>query len=98
MKLEFRSSFVRDLKDIKDQEVLNRVEDTIKECEVALEITQIRQIKKLSGPGNFYRLRIGDYRIGIARQKDRIEFVRCLHRRDLYRFFLDCLSLFDQSQ
>jgi mRNA interferase RelE/StbE len=30
---------------------------------------------------------VGDYRIGISVEGDEVEFVRCLHRRDIYRYF-----------
>ena len=41
----------------------------------------------MSGPGNFYRIRVGDYRVGMVVEGNQVEFVRCLSRRDLYRFF-----------
>jgi mRNA interferase RelE/StbE len=41
----------------------------------------------MSGTGNFYRIRVGDYRLGAVVEGDQVEFVRCLSRRDLYRFF-----------
>jgi len=31
--------------------------------------------------------RIGEYRIGVALEGSEVEFVRCLNRRDLYRYF-----------
>jgi mRNA interferase RelE/StbE len=34
-----------------------------------------------------YSIRIGDYRIGLALEKDTLVFVRCLHRKEIYRFF-----------
>ena len=33
------------------------------------------------------RIRIGDYRLGIALERDVAILVRFLHRRDVYRFF-----------
>jgi mRNA interferase RelE/StbE len=39
------------------------------------------------GSANFYRVRIGDYRMGVIGEGDTVEFVRCLPRRDLYRYF-----------
>lgn len=45
-------------------------------------------MKKLSGgSGDYYRLRVGDYRIGLEIEGEIIVFVRCLHRRDIYRYF-----------
>jgi len=47
----------------------------------------VSNLTKLSGSSGFYRIRVGDYRIGIAVEEDEVEFVRCLHRRDIYRYF-----------
>lgn len=47
-----------------------------------------RDLKKLSGGrGAYYRIRVGDYRLGLEVEGDVVVFVRCLHRRDMYRYF-----------
>jgi mRNA interferase RelE/StbE len=45
--------------------------------------------QKLSGFKSFYKIRIGDYRIGLLIDEDNqiIEFQRILHRREIYRKF-----------
>jgi mRNA interferase RelE/StbE len=87
MNAAFRKSFTRDLRNIKSKTVLAKVHQTIDEVEAATKLSDIKNLKKMSGTANFYRIRIGEYRIGIAVEGDTFEFVRCLHRRDLYRFF-----------
>ena len=87
MKTAFRSSFARDLKKIKDRSVLQHVRDAIEEVEGAPDLQAVGKVKKMSGSGSYYRIRVGDYRIGVAVEADEVEFVRCLHRRDIYRFF-----------
>ena len=87
MKAAFRKSFTRDLKKIKDREILRRVQEAVEEVEASEDLRGIGNLKKMSGTTSFYRIRIGDYRIGLAVEGDTVEFVRCLARRDLYRFF-----------
>ena len=87
MKTAFRKSFTRDLKKLKDNDVLERVQRVIEEVEAATNLQKIGNLKKMSGSTIFYRIRIGDYRIGAAVEEDTVEFVRCLARRDLYRYF-----------
>ncbi len=41
----------------------------------------------MSGADGFFRLRVGDYRIGLAVDGDTVDVVRVLHRRDIYRAF-----------
>ncbi|MBF0317925.1 MAG: type II toxin-antitoxin system RelE/ParE family toxin [Nitrospirae bacterium] len=44
-------------------------------------------ISKIKDQDGFYKIRVGDYRIGIFVDNDTVEFRRVLHRRDIYRFF-----------
>ena len=87
MKVTFRQSFVRDLKKVKTQAVLDRVRRAIEQVEATSTTQEVRDLKKMSGTSNFYRIRVGDYRLGAVVEGDQVEFVRCLPRRDLYRFF-----------
>ena len=87
MKATFHKSFTRDLKKIKDQAILDRIRKAIEQVEAAAALQEIGDLKKMSGTGNYYRIRVGEYRIGVAVEGDVVEFVRCLPRRDLYRFF-----------
>lgn len=87
MKLTFRSSFNRDLKKIKDKEILQEIKAYIHKAEAANSLGDITHIKKISGASGYYRIRVHEYRIGIFVSGDEIEFVRCLHRREVYKFF-----------
>lgn len=88
MKTAFRKSFQRDLKKLKkSHETLARIRQKIQAVEAADDLQEVASVKKLSGGGDYYRIRVGDYRIGLAIQTDTIIFVRCLHRRDIYRYF-----------
>lgn len=87
MKTVFRKSFERDLKKIKDRSILEQVKQAIEEVEAAVSLKEVSGVKRLSGAGGFYRIRVGEYRIGIASEASEVEFVRCLHRREVYRYF-----------
>ena len=47
------------------------------------------KIQKLSGYQTFYKIRVGDYRIGlhVDTNEQLVEFRRVLHRREIYREF-----------
>jgi len=47
----------------------------------------INDLKKLCGTPDAYRIRVGDYRVGVTIGGELVEFVRFPPRRDLYRFF-----------
>lgn len=49
MKLEFRGSFAKDLKSVRDKALLKRVKELIEEVERAESLTEISNLKKLKG-------------------------------------------------
>ncbi len=87
MNVEFRSSFARDLRKIKEQSVKQQVRDAIEAVEGADSLAEVPDLKKLSVGGRYYRIRIGDYRIGLALESETVVFVRCLPRKDIYKYF-----------
>ncbi len=88
MRLEFRKSFIKDLKKRKsDKALLKRVKHIILEVEEAQDTNKIKNLKKLKSQGNHYRIRLGDFRLGLVIEGDIARFVRFLHRGDIYRYF-----------
>ena len=87
MKVSFEASFARDLKGIRDKTLLKRVEEVIAEVKAAATLSEIKHLSKMRGYAALYRLRLGDYRIGIEVIEDEVIFVRILHRKDIYRYF-----------
>ena len=87
MKVAFRTSFTRDLRKLKDRQMRRRVKTLVEQVEQAPTFDTIPGLKKLSGEGRHFRIRVGDYRCGIAVDDDTVTFMRFLHRRDIYRYF-----------
>jgi mRNA interferase RelE/StbE len=87
VKVGFRQSFLKDLEGVSDKRLRRRVKVAIEEVEKAEALQQINGLKKLKGGENFYRLRIGDFRVGMALEAGRVIFVRLTNRKDIYRHF-----------
>jgi mRNA interferase RelE/StbE len=87
MNVEFRKSFEKDLNKIRDEDLLQRIQTVIEEVETIDSLIDLANVKKLKGEGDYYRIRVGDYRIGLFVSDDVIEFVRVLHRKEIYRYF-----------
>ena len=85
MNTQFRESFLKDVEALGDRAIKKRVREAVAQAERAGALREIRNLKKLRGGDQYYRIRVGDYRLGLALQEDTIVFVRCLHRRDIYR-------------
>jgi mRNA interferase RelE/StbE len=87
METRFRSSFAKDVRKIKDKALLRRVQEVIEAVEKARKPAEIPGIGKMEGWKRYYRIEIGDYRVGVAVDGDVVTFVRCLNRKDIYRYF-----------
>lgn len=86
MKVEFLSSFNRDIDKLTPSAKVDVI-TAIEEVERATRLTDITNLKKLKGYKNIYRIRIGDYRIGLFIEHGKVEFARVVHRKDIYRIF-----------
>jgi len=88
MKVEFDKSFERSLGKIHDPRILHRLERIIIHLEISSSLAQEPNIKKLSGYSNYFRLRIGDYRVGFELiNRTTIRFIIIAHRKDVYKIF-----------
>lgn len=87
MRVSFRSSFARDLGRIKDRSILRRIRGVIEEVERVQSLREITGVRKISGTRDLFRMRVGLYRVGVVVTDDGVDFVRCLHRREIYRYF-----------
>jgi mRNA interferase RelE/StbE len=87
MVVKIDKSFQKDTNKILEQKLLSRIANCILNIQKASDPGQISNLKKLKGSTNHYRIKIGDYRLGVIISGSEIEFIRCLHRRDIYKFF-----------
>ncbi|CCQ48969.1 MULTISPECIES: type II toxin-antitoxin system RelE family toxin [Crocosphaera] len=88
MQVEYRQLFLKDLKKLKKQPIYKRIfELAFETIPLADNLEVLSNIKAMKGYSNRYRIRIGDYRIGIEVQGHQVEMMRVLHRREFYRYF-----------
>jgi mRNA interferase RelE/StbE len=88
MKVEFDKSFEKSLRRIHNTIILHRLKRIIIEIENSPSLSELPNIKKLTGFTDYYRIRIGDYRVGVETiNKTTIRFIVIAHRKDIYKIF-----------
>ncbi len=87
MKVDFKKTFLKELEKLKNKSLKNSIYNSIIQVELAESILEIKNIKKLAGFEMYYRLRVGDYRIGLKLENDTVNFVIFEHRKDIYKTF-----------
>jgi mRNA interferase RelE/StbE len=88
MIVEFDKSFEKSLRPIHDPNVLRKLKRIIIQIENSPSLLQLPNIIKLTGFSYYYRIRIGDYRVGIELiNKTKVRFIVIAHRKDIYKIF-----------
>ena len=87
MESKFRDRFAKDLDEILSQTVLDDIAKAISDVEKASKPQDIPNIKKIKGDKSAFRIRIGNFRIGIFVVKGVVEFTRVLPRDKIYKYF-----------
>ena len=87
MRIEISRGYRRDLRRIRDAELLDRIDDAIAKIEAASAVAEIPGVKSVRRPGGalYYRLRVGDYRLIFDPVGDDAVLVRFRHRKIAYR-------------
>lgn len=87
MEVEFRKSFLKDLKG-KDNAILNQLRILIEKLETSNSLELITNIKKMKGSESYYRIKLGDYRLGLKVENNKLIIIHFLHRKEIiYRYF-----------
>jgi mRNA interferase RelE/StbE len=86
MKIEIKKTIVKDLEKIPIH-IKIKLRNIINELKESDNLQNTKNIKKLKGYQNFYRLDIGTYRLGFIYDNNEITLLRFLHRKEIYRYF-----------
>lgn len=87
MQVTYKRAFIKDIKGL-PADISKRVERlSLEEIPGLKDITEIKHLKKIKGYASFYRIKLGDYRIGIEYIDNIMVFMRVLHRKEIYRYF-----------
>jgi len=87
MQVAFTKQFEKQFDKTTDYSLKNEITKLVNKTISASRISDIPNIKKLKGYKTAYRVRIGDYRIGLLIENGIVIFVVIGHRKDIYKIF-----------
>ena len=87
MQIEITKKFGKQVVKCQDEKVRARLSAFIKTIAAAQNLSEIKNLKKLKGHKEFYRIRMGEYRIGIAFRDKKIILAAFDRRSDIYKYF-----------
>jgi len=84
----YAKRFNNDLDAIRhESKIKKRLLDLIGQIKRVDVLSDISGVKKIEGYPGYFRIRVGDYRLGIKVTEKDIEMIRFLHRKEIYRRF-----------
>lgn len=87
MEVHFDRKFLKDLVKIPFKDRIKIEQFVFEDCDKLDSFWSLKSAEKLKGYTNFYRIKLGNYRIGIKYESNVVIFERVLHRKDIYRYF-----------
>jgi mRNA interferase RelE/StbE len=86
MIVKIDKSFQKDVNKINDQKIKTSIAEIIQLIREAENLSAINNLKKLTGFKDMYRIRLGNYRIGLRfSDSNELILVRFLHRKEIYQ-------------
>jgi len=87
MKVDILKKCNKDIQSITDRKLAKLVLEAIDRIEQCSSVNDLKNVKRMKGAADHFRVRIGDYRLGFKVEDDAVLLMRFMHRKDLYRFF-----------
>jgi mRNA-degrading endonuclease RelE of RelBE toxin-antitoxin system len=87
MEVIYLKSLAKDLKKIKDKKLLKSLANVFINLEKVDTLFEVSSVKKISGHPEAYRIRVGDYRLGVFYSEETIAIARFIKRGDIYKLF-----------
>ena len=89
MNTDFTTSFLKAIDKVPEVAVMEAIERVILSVEDATTLRDIANLRKLKKcrNGTSYRIRIGNYRIGVEILGNTVTFAAFGHRKDIYKSF-----------
>lgn len=87
MEIRYHNQFHRDLRRLGNPSLAAQVEQVIEELKAASTMRDMRGVSRMTAPGEHYRVRIGEYRLGITMDGQTAILRRFLPRGEIYRRF-----------
>jgi len=87
MKISITKAFEKDIAKISDASLGEKVLGVIHALKTASRLSEIKNLKKLKGEGDYFRIRVGQYRIGLKLEQETVYLLRFMSRKDIYKYF-----------
>lgn len=87
MEVEYSKKFLKQLATV-PSDIRSKIENFVFEELVSTSsIYEMGKVEKMKGYDGFYKVRFGNYRLGLVIENELITVKVVMHRREIYKFF-----------
>ncbi|MGZ4969436.1 MAG: type II toxin-antitoxin system RelE family toxin [Methylobacter sp.] len=87
MKVEYSKKFLKELAAV-PSDIRSKIENFVfDELVSTTSIYEMGKVEKMKGYDGFYKVRFGNYRLGLILKNETITVKTVMHRREIYKFF-----------
>lgn len=87
MKIEITRKFQKQVNKSANQKTKDKLRNILQQVQQASDLSDIQNLKKLKGHERTWRIKMGEYRIGIHIENNIVIFAAFDHRSDIYKYF-----------
>lgn len=87
MKVDVQKSFEKDVAKIQNKKLAANLFALIDRLEKCTTLSEIKHVKKMAAKGNYFRIRVGNYRLGLKVESESLILLRFMNRKEIYRYF-----------
>jgi mRNA interferase RelE/StbE len=87
MQIELTRKFQKQVENCHDKDIKSKVYEIIRSVMKTESMIRFHNLKKLTGYKYSYRIKQGDYRIGLLIKDKTVVFAAFDHRSDIYKYF-----------
>ena len=87
MQIELTRKFQKQVENCNDKHIKSKILAIVQAVIASENLNEFPNLKKLTGYKNFYRIRLGNFRIGLVIEDKTIVFAAFDHRSDIYKYY-----------
>lgn len=87
MIIQYNRKFKKDLDRLNEKKIKATLKAVIQELKEKPNLAEVKGVKKIAGHPTAYRLRIGNYRLGLYYHEGIVSLQRFVKRNDIYKIF-----------
>jgi mRNA interferase RelE/StbE len=87
MEVRYSKKFLKQLASVPSETRVKIEEFVFDELISTSSISSLGKVEKMQGYQGFYKVRFGNYRVGLAIENEVVIVKTVMHRRDIYKFF-----------